>query len=172
MESGRMQDPRWFRPYLFVRIVGLYLLLSKAIVILLAIEIDQIWSTTLPAGDAKAGLVGTYLAPMIGMLLVWSALSIIGSVKLFLLHKGGFWISLAAVFLTLLVFPSAFTLYLNFANNFSASLINTQTNYAISSLTIACDITMIPLLLISHNRVNWKTRHSQNNSMKNAQNHS
>jgi hypothetical protein len=169
MESGRhMQDPLWFRPYLFIRIVSLYLLVSKAIVILLAIDIYQIWSTTLPVGDTKAGLVGIYLIPMIGMLLIWSALSIIGSVKLFLLHKGGFWISLAAIFLTLLVFPSAFTLYLNFANNFSASLINTQINYAISSLTIACNITMIPLLLISHKRVKWKSRSrlSQNNSMK------
>ena len=169
MESGRrMQDPRWFRPYLFVRIVGLYLLLSKAIVILLAIDIYQIWSTTLTVEDTKVGLVGIYLAPMIGMLLIWSALSIIGSVKLFLLHKGGFWISLAAVFLTLLVFPSAFTLYLNFTNNFSVSLINTQTNYAISSLTVACDIVMIPLLLISHKRVKWKTHLSQNNSIKKA----
>jgi hypothetical protein len=159
MESGRpMQDPAWFRPYLFIRIVGLYLLVSKAIVILLAIDIYQTWGTTLPVVDTKAGLVGAYLIPMIGILLVWSALSIIGSVKLFLLHKDGFWISLAAIFLTLMVFPSAFTLYLNFANNFSAALINTQTNYAISSLTIAADITMIPLLLISRKRVKWKSK--------------
>jgi hypothetical protein len=60
--------------------------------------------------------------------------------------------------LTLIVFPSSFALYLNFANNFSATLINTQTNYAISSLTIAADITMIPLLLISNKRVKWKSR--------------
>ena len=159
-----MKDPQWFRPYLFIRIVGLYLLVSKAIVILLAIEIYQIWSTS--SGDNRAGLVGVYLVPMIGMLLIWSALSIIGSVKLFLLHRNGYWISFAAIFLTLLVFPSAFTLYLNFANNFSASLINTQTNYAISSLTIACDITMIPLLLISNKRVKWKSDLSENNSVK------
>ncbi len=159
MESVRpKQDPRWFRPYLFIRIVGLYLLVSKAIVILLAIDIYQTWGTTLPDVATRAGLVGVYLIPMICILIIWSALSIIGSVKLFLLHKGGFWISLAAVFLTLVVFPSAFTLYLNFANNFSSALINTQGNYAISSLTIAGDITMIPLLLISRTRVKWKSR--------------
>ncbi len=159
MESGRrIQDPRWFRPYLFIRIVGLYLLVSKAIVILLAIDIYQTWGTTLPDVATRAGLVGVYLVPMICILIIWSILSIIGSVKLFLLQKGGFWISLAAVFLTLLVFPSAFTLYLNFANNFSVTLINTQVNYAISSLTIAGDITMIPLLLISRTRVKWKSR--------------
>ena len=152
-----MQDPRWFRPYLFIRIVGLYLLVSKAIVILLAIDIYQMWGTTLPVVDIKSEFAGIYLIPMIGILLVWSLLSIIGSVKLFLLHKGGFWISLGAIFLTLIVFPSAFTLYLNFANNFSAVLITTQTNYAISSLTIAADITMIPLLLISRKRVIWKS---------------
>ena len=158
MKSGHpRQDPRWFRPYLFIRIVGLYLLVSKTIVILLAIDIYQIWNTTLPVGDIKSESAGVYLVPMIGIILVWSLLSIIGSVKLFLLHKGGFWISLAAIFLTLIVFPSSFTLYLNFANNFSASLINTQTNYAISSLTIAADITMIPLLLISRKRVRWKS---------------
>jgi len=169
MESGRpIQDPRWFRPYLFIRIVGLYLLASKAIVILLAIDIYQIWGTTLPVGDTKAEFAGVYLIPMIGILLVWSMLSIIGSIKLFLLHKGGFWISFAAILLTLIVFPSSFTLYLNFANNFSAALINTQLNYVISSLTIAADITMIPLLLISRKRVKWKSRSRlfQNNSMK------
>ena len=158
MESGRhKQDPRWFRPYLFIRIVGLYLLVSKAIVVLLAIDIYQMWDTALPVVNIKSEFTGAYLVPMISILLGWSILSIIGSVKLFLLHKGGFWISLAAVFLTLIVFPSAFTLYLNFANNFSAVLITTQTNYAISSLTIAADITMIPLLLISRTRVRWKS---------------
>ncbi len=158
MKSGRtIQDPRWFRPYLFVRIVGLYLLVSKAIVVLLAIEIYQIWTTTLPVVDTK-GELGVYLIPMIAILLVWSVLSILGSVKLFLLQKGGFWISLAAILLTLLVFPSSFAMYLNFANNFSPALINTQTNYAISSLTIAADITMIPLLLISRTRVKWKSK--------------
>lgn len=149
------QDPRWFRPYLFIKIVGLYLLVSKAIVILLAIDIYQTWGTTLPDVATRAGF-GAYLIPMIGVLIIWSTLSIMGSVKLFLLHKGGFWISLAAIFMTLLVFPSAFTLYLNFANNFSAALVSTQTNYAISSLTIAADITMIPLLLIARTRVKWK----------------
>ena len=169
MESGHTtKDPSWFKPYLFIRIVGVYLLASKAIVILLAIDIYQIWSTTLPLGDPKAELVGTYLIPMIGMLLIWSALSILGSIKLFLLHREGFWISLAAIFLTLIVFPSSFTLYLNFTNNFSAALVNTQVNYAISSLTIAADITMIPLLLISRKRVKWKSRShlSQNNLSK------
>ena len=160
MESGRsMQDPSWFRPNLFIKIVGVYLLVSKAIVILLAIDIYQNWGTILP-GDVTAGLVGVYLVPVIVTLLVWSILSIIGSVKLFLLQKSGFWISLAAIFMTLVVFPSIFTLYLNFANNFSASLINTQANYAISSLTIAADITMIPLLLVSRTRVKWKSRTS------------
>ena len=158
MKSGHtIQDPRWFRPYLFIRIVGLYLLVSKAIVILLAIDIYQIWHTTMPVGYTKEEFA-VYLIPMICVLLVWSILSIIGSVKLFLLHKEGFWISLVAVLLTLIVFPSSFTLYLNFTNNFSASLINTQVNYAISSLTIAADITMIPLLLISRKRVRWKSR--------------
>ncbi len=169
MESRRpTQDPSWFRPYLFIKIVGLYLLVSKAIVVLLAIDIYQMWGTTLPAGDIKASVVGAYLIPVIGILLVWSILSIIGSIKLFLIHKGGFWISLAALLLTLIVFPSAFTLYLNFSNNFSGSLINTQTNYAISSLTIAADTAMIPLLLISRTRVKWKSRSclSQNNSSK------
>ena len=171
MESGRTkQDPRWFRPYLFIRIVGLYLLVSKAIVILLAIDIYKTWGTTLPDVATRAGLVGFYLIPMIGILIIWSILSIIGSVKLFLLQKGGFWISLAAIFMTLIVFPSAFTLYLNFANNFSSALVNTQTNYAISSLTIAADITMIPLLLIARTRVKWKSKShlSQNNSTKYA----
>jgi len=170
MESRRpMQDPRWLRPYLFIRIVGLYLLVSKAIVILLAIDIYQIWSTTLPVGVTKLES-GTYLIPMIGILLVWSLLSIIGSIKLFLLHKSGVWISFAAVLLTLIVFPSSFALYLNFANNFSAALVNTETNYAISSLTIAADITMIPLLLISRKRVKWKSTHhlSQTNSSEQA----
>jgi len=158
MESRRpKQDPLWFRPYLFIRIVGLYLLVSKAIVILLAIDIYQTWGTTLPDVATKAGLVGVYLIPMSGILIIWSLLSIIGSVKLFLLHKEGFWISLAAVFMTLIVFPSSFTLYVNFANNFSSALVNTQANYAISSLTIAADITMIPLLLISRTRVKWKS---------------
>ncbi|VVC06162.1 Uncharacterised protein [uncultured archaeon] len=175
MESWHpKQDPSWFRPYLFIRIVGLYLLISKAIVILLAIDIYQIWGTALPVGDTRTGLVGVYLIPMIVILLIWSALSIIGSIKLFLLHNGGFWISLAAIFLTLIVFPSAFTLYLNFTNNFSAILITTQTNYAISSLTIAADITMIPLLLISRKRVKWKSRSriSHTNSSEQEQNHS
>ena len=159
MESGHtVQDPRWLRPYLFIRIVGLYLLVSKAIVILLAIEVYQIWSTSLPVGGPRAESFGAYLIPMICILLAWSVLSVIGSVKLFLLHKSGVWISFAAVLLTLIVFPSSFALYLNFANNFSATLINTQTNYAISSLTIAADITMIPLLLISNKRVKWKSR--------------
>ena len=158
MESGcHKQDPRWFRPYLFIRIVGVYLLVSKVIVILLAIDIYQMWGSGLPVVNIKSEFTGVYLVPMIGILLGWSILSIIGSLKLFLLHKGGFWISLAAIFLTLIVFPSAFTLYLNFANNFTAALITTQTNYAISSLTIAADITMIPLLLISRTRVRWKS---------------
>ena len=166
-----MQDPRWFRPYLFVRIVGLYLLVSKAIVILLAIDIYQIWYT-MPVEYTKEEFL-VYLIPMICVLLVWSILSIIGSVKLFLLHKEGFWISLVAVLLTLIVFPSSFTLYLNFTNNFSASLINTQVNYAISSLTIAADITMIPLLLISRKRVKWKSKlHlSQTDSSESTPNH-
>ena len=158
MKSGQKQDPGWFRPYLFIKIVGVYLLVSKAIVVLLAIDIYQMWSTKSPIGDANAGL-GVYFVPMLGVLSVWSILSILGSVKLFLLHKTGFWISLAAIFLTIIVFPSAFTLYLNFANNSSPSLINTQTNYAISSLTIAGDITMIPLLLISRTRVKWKSKY-------------
>jgi len=153
-----MQEPSWFRPYLFVKIVGLYLLVSKAIVILLAIDIYQIWYTASPVTHTKTEFVGAYLIPMICILLVWSVLSIIGSIKLFLLHKNGFWISFAAILLTLIVFPSSFTLYLNFANNFSTHMINTQTNYAISSLTIAGDITMIPLLLISRTRVKWKSR--------------
>jgi len=158
MESGRTRrDPIWFRPYLFIKIVGLYLLVSKAIVVLLAIDIYQTWGTALQVVEAKAGL-GGYLIPMIGILLVWSMLSILGSVKLFLLRKEGFWISISAIFMTVIVFPSAFTLYLNFANNFSQDLINTQANYAISALTIAADITMIPLLLISRTRVKWKSR--------------
>ncbi len=157
MKSSHKQDPRWFRPYLFVKIVGVYLLVSKAIVILLAIDIYQIWSTSLPV-ESKTEIVGVYLFPMIGILAIWSVLSIIGSIKLFLLHKSGFVISFAAIVLTLIVFPSSFALYLNFANNFSASLVNTQANYAISSMTIAADITMIPLLLISRTRVKWKTR--------------
>ena len=167
MELGRTkQDPTWFRPYLFIRIVGVYLLVSKGIVVLLAIDIYQIWSTTISIGVTNAGTDVIYLVPMIGILLVWSILSILGSVKLFLLHKNGFWISIAAVLLTLIVFPSSFTLYLNLANNSSTELINSQINYAISSLTIAADITMIPLLLISRTRVKWKSRSnlSQNNS--------
>jgi hypothetical protein len=149
MESvGTRQDPHWFRPYLFIRIVGFYLLVSKVIVILLAMDIYQTWGKILPVVNNKAGLE-SYLIPMIGILLVWSILSILGSVKLFLLQREGFWISLAAIFLTLIVFPSSFTLYLNFANNFTPALINTQTNYAISSLAIAAYITMIPLLLMS-----------------------
>jgi len=157
MKSGTIQDPRWLRPNLFIKIVGLYLLVSKAIVVLLAIDIYQTWSTVLPTLDAKMAL-GAYLIPMIGILLVWSILSILGSVKLFLLHKEGFWISLAAIFLTLIVFPSSFTLYLNLANNFSPELINTQANYAISSLAMAADITMIPLLLVSRKRIRWKSK--------------
>ena len=167
METGHpIQEPRWIKPNLFIKIVGLYLLVSKTIVVLLAIKIYQMWGTVL-TGDIKIG-VGTYLIPVICIVLVWSILSVIGSVKLFLLHKVGFWISLAAIFMTLVVFPSSFTLYLNFANNFSPDLINTQTNYAISSLTIAGDITMIPLLLVSRKRVNWKSesRPSQNNLLK------
>ena len=166
MESGRTrQDPRWFRPYLFIKIVGVYLLVSNAIVVLLAIDIYQTWGTSLQVVESKAGL-GGYLFPMIAILLVWSILSVLGSVKLFQLRREGFWISISAIFMTVVVFPSAFTLYLNFANNFSQDLINTQTNYAISSLTIAADITMIPLLLISRTRVKWKSRShlSQNNS--------
>ena len=158
MELGRTrQDPRWFRPYLFIKIVGLYLLVSKAIVVLLAIDIYQTWGTTLQVVESKAGL-GDYLIPMIAILLVWSILSVLGSVRLFQLRREGFWISISAIFMTVIVFPSAFTLYLNFANNFSQDLINTQTNYAIASLTIAADITMIPLLLISRTRVKWKSR--------------
>src|SRR5207245_11219277 len=158
MESGRTrQDPRWFRPYLFIKIVGLYLLVSKAIVVLLAIDIYQTWGTTLQVVESKSGL-GDYLVPMIAILLVWSILSVLGSVRLFQLRREGFWISISAIFMTVIVFPSAFTLYLNFANNFSQDLINTQANYAISSLTIAADITMIPLLLISRTRVIWKSR--------------
>jgi len=166
MELGRTrQDPGWFRPYLFIKIVGLYLLVSKAIVVLLAIDIYQTWGTKLKVVESKTGL-GDYLVPMIAILLVWSILSVLGSVRLFQLRREGFWISISAIFMTVIVFPSAFTLYLNFANNFSQDLINTQTNYAISSLTIAADITMIPLLLISRTRVKWKSRShlSQNNS--------
>ena len=156
MESGRTrQDPRWFRPYLFIKIVGMYLLVSKAIVVLLAIDIYQTWGTTLQVVESKAGL-GDYLIPMIAILLVWSILSVLGSVRLFQLRREGFWISISAIVMTVIVFPSAFTLYLNFANNFSQDLINTKANYAISSLTIAADITMIPLLLISRTRVKWK----------------
>jgi hypothetical protein len=59
--------------------------------------------------------------------------------------------------MTIVIFPSIFTLYLNIANNFSAELINTNTNYAISSLTIAGDMTMIPLLLVSSKRIKWKS---------------
>ena len=158
MESERQNcQPRWIKPNLFIKIVGLYLLISKAIVVLLLIEIYQIWQTTSSFEYMKGSLNGVYLVPMLGVLLVWSTLSVVGSVKLFLLQKSGFFISLAAVFLTLIVFPSSYTLYLNFTNNFSSELINTQTNYAISSLTIACDITMIPLLLVSRKRVNWKS---------------
>jgi len=157
MKSGTVQDPRWLKPNLFIKIVGLYLLVSKTVVVLLAIDIYQTWSTVLPTLDAKMGL-GVFLIPIIGVLLVWSILSILGSVKLFLLQKEGFWISLGAIFLTLIVFPSSFTLYLNLANNFSPELINTQTNYAISSLAMAADITMIPLLLVSRKRITWKSK--------------
>ena len=145
--------PHWIRPNLFIKIVGIYLLLSKAIVVLLAIQIYQIWH----AGNINSGLNPVYLIPMIAILLLWSVLSIVGSVKLFLLQKNGFYISFAAIIMTLLVFPSSFTLYLNFANNFSPELINTNTNYAISSIVIACDVTMIPLLLVSKNRASWKS---------------
>jgi len=164
MESEHKRDPSWFRPYLFIKIVGTYLLVSKAIVVLLTIQIYQIWSSVLQ-GHIKPEL-GEYIIPVIITLLAWSILSILGSLKLFLLQKSGFWISLAVIFMTLIVFPASFTMYLNFANNFSADLINTQTNYAISSLTIAADVTMIPLLLISRTRVKWKfgTSLSQTNS--------
>ena len=145
--------PDWIRPNLFIKIVGIYLLLSKAIVVLLAIEIYQIWQ----AGNFKSSLDPLYIIPIIAVLIAWSALSIIGSIKLFLFQKRGFYISFAAVIMTLIVFPASFTAYLNFANNFSPELIHTQTNYAISSLVIACDITMIPLLLVSRNRANWKS---------------
>ena len=145
--------PHWIKPNLFIKIVGIYLLLSKAIVVLLAIQIYQIWH----AGNINSSLNPVYLIPMISILLVWSVLSIIGSVKLFLFQKNGFYISFAAIIMTLLVFPSSFTLYLNFANNFSADLINTNANYAISSIVIACDVTMIPLLLVSKNRASWKS---------------
>ncbi len=158
MKSGHVkQDPHWFRPYLFIKIVGVYLLISKAIVVLLATEIYQIWNSSIPSIQTKT-VLDTYLVPIIITLLAWSLLSILGSIKLFMLKREGFWISLIAIFLTLIVFPSSFTLYLNFANNFSPSLVNTQTNYAISSLTIAADITMIPLLLISHKRIKWKSK--------------
>ncbi len=169
MESRRIkQDPTWFRPYLFVKIVGMYLLISKAIVVLLAIDIYQFWGTTLEAVDTKIGLDGIYLIPILGIVAIWSILSVIGSIKLFQLRKEGFWISVTAILLTLVVFPSAFTLYLNFANNFSPELINTQSNYAISSMTIAADVTMIPLLLIARTRVKWKSKSIQpkNDSMK------
>jgi len=155
--DNQVREPRWIRPNLFVKIVGIYLLISKFIVVLLIIDIYQMWQTAVPFGSIKPGLDWAYIAPILGILLVWSTLSIVGSVKLFLLQKSGFLISFVAVLLTLIVFPSSFTLYLNFANNFSPVLINTQTNYAISSLTIACDITMIPLLLVSRKRVNWKS---------------
>lgn len=155
--DNQKHEPRWIRPNLFIKIVGIYLLISKAIVVLLAIEIYQMWQTTEPLGNFNSGLDLAYIIPVFSILLVWSILSIVGSVKLFLLQKSGFLISFAAVLLTLIVFPSSFTLYLNFANNFTPVLINTQTNYAISSLTIACDITMIPLLLVSRKRVNWKS---------------
>ena len=146
--------PHWIRPNLFIKIVGIYLLVSKAIVVLLAIQIYQIWQT----GNINSSFNPVYLIPIIAILLVWSTLSIVGSVKLFLLQKNGFYISFLAVIMTLLVFPSSFTLYLNFANNFTPELINTHTNYAISSLVIACDVTMIPLLLVSKNRANWKSK--------------
>ena len=145
--------PHWIKPNLFIKIVGIYLLLSKAIVVLLAIQIYQIWQT----GNFKSGPDPIYLIPVIAILLGWSILSIIGSAKLFLFQKNGFYISFAAIIMTLLVFPSSFTLYLNFANNFSADLINTNANYAISSIVIACDVTMIPLLLVSKNRASWKS---------------
>lgn len=149
--------PRWIKPNLFIKIVGAYLLISKAIVVLLAIEVYQMWQTTISYGIIRPSLDLIHLVLILGILLIWSTLSIVGSVKLFLLQKSGFLISFAAVIMTLIVFPSSFTLYLNFANNFSPDLINTQTNYAISSLTIACDVTMIPLLLVSRKRVNWKS---------------
>ena len=141
----------------FIKIVGIYLLISKSIVVLLIIDIYQMWQTGVPLENIKSGLDGAHIVPILGILLVWSTLSIVGSVKLFLLQKSGFLISFVAILLTLIVFPSSFTLYLNFANNFSPVLINTQANYAISSLAIACDITMIPLLLVSRKRVNWKS---------------
>lgn len=150
-----MQDPKWLKPNLFIKIVGLYLLVSKAIVVLLAIEIYQIWSTQSSPVQNRAGLE-VYLIPMIFVLLVWSILSVLGSIKLFQSRKIGFWISLGAVLLTLLVFPSSFTLYLNIVNNFSSDLINTNTNYAISAMTIAADITMMPLLIVSRKRIKWK----------------
>jgi hypothetical protein len=115
------------------------------------------WQTTSQLENISPGLDWTDIVPILGILLIWSTLSIVGSVKLFLSQKSGFLISFAAVLLTLIVFPASFTLYLNFANNFAPVLINTQTNYAISSLTIACDITMIPLLLVSRKRANWKS---------------
>ena len=145
--------PGLIRPNLFIKIGGIYLLSSKAIVVLLGIEIYQIWQT----GNFKSSFDPIYIIPVIAILGAWSVLSILGPVKLFLFQKSGFYISFAAVIVTLIVFPSSFTLYLNFVNNFSPDLIYTQTNYAISSLTIACDITMIPLLLVSRTRANWKS---------------
>jgi hypothetical protein len=152
-----IQEPRWIRPKMFIQIVGLYLLVSKVIVILLAIVVYQTWEKNSLNHTIPLGFDGVYLIPLIGMMLVWSMLSIIGSTKLFLLQRNGFWISLAALFMTIVIFPSIFTLYLNIANNFSAKLINTNTNYIISSLTIAGDMTMIPLLMVSSKRIKWKS---------------
>jgi hypothetical protein len=142
---------------MFIQIVGLYLLVSKVIVILLAIAVYQTWEKNSLNQAVFLGFDGIYLIPLISIMLVWLMLSIIGSTKLFLLQRNGFWISLAALFMTIVIFPSIFTLYLNIANNFSAELINTNTNYAISSLTIAGDMTMIPLLLVSSKRIKWKS---------------
>jgi hypothetical protein len=152
-----IQEPRWIRPKMFIQIVGLYLLVSKVIVILLAIAVYQTWEKNSLNQAVFLGFDGIYLIPLISIMLVWLMLSIIGSTKLFLLQRNGFWISLAALFMTIVIFPSIFTLYLNIANNFSAELINTNTNYAISSLTIAGDMTMIPLLLVSSKRIKWKS---------------
>ena len=88
--------PGWIRPNLFIKIVGIYLLLSKAIIVLLAIEIYQIWQ----AGNFKSTFDPLYIIPIIIILGAWSTLSIIGSVKLFLFQKRCFYSSFVAVLMT------------------------------------------------------------------------
>jgi hypothetical protein len=156
-ESGKSNSgSRWHRPNLYVTIVSLYLLVSVAIVILLAIESLDIWGKSLPVGDSKVGLAGIFLIPAGGILLIWSIISIIGSVKLFQLHWSGFWISLAAVLSSLVILPSSVILFENVMYDASAALINTPIISVINSLTIIVPVTMIPLLLIGRKRIQWK----------------